>query len=267
MSNGSSDKVAMQKSVTSHSSLFFRPLVRPAARMRLVCFPFAGGSAATYTPWTQYLHEDAELIAIQLPGRGSRLVENPYDSIDAMVADLHTGMSDFLDKPCIFFGHSMGAKIAFELACALHRNNQPLPARFIVSGSAAPFIPRRSAMVHALPDAAFKKRLTELNGTPERVLQNTELMSYLMPTLRADFKIAETYRREKDCILPTTLAIYGGNRDEVIAEADLMAWREVFSDVADIKLYEGGHFFINQHTGDILARINQVIAGELARIG
>lgn len=244
----------------SKLSLLFRAAPKSDAKARVFCFPFAGGSVSTYMPWLKLLHPDAELIAIQLPGRGNRLLDIPYDDIDSLVADLFAEIKPYLDRPYLFFGHSMGAKIAFDLAVQFHRNKLPLPANFIASGSAAPFKPRKSAAVHALSDADFIRRLSELNGTPDKVLNNKELMGYLLPALRADFKMTETYLREIDCVLPTAVVIYGGEQDEAIPKEDLMAWVEVFEQTEATEIFPGGHFFLNEHTEDIVARINGMIS-------
>lgn len=244
-------------------SLLFRAAPKSDAKVRVFCFPFAGGSVSTYMPWLKLLHADAELIAIQLPGRGNRLLDIPYADIDLLVADLFAEIKPFLDRPYIFFGHSMGAKIAFDLATQFHRNHLPLPVKFIVSGSAAPFKSRKSAAVHALSDADFIRRLSELNGTPDKVLNNKELMGYLLPALRADFRMTETYLREDNCVLPTAVVIYGGERDEAIPQEDLLAWVDVFEKTEETYLYPGGHFFLNEHAEDIVARINRMISRHL----
>lgn len=244
----------------SKLSLLFRAAPKSDAKVRLFCFPFAGGSVSTYMPWLKLLHPEAELIAIQLPGRGNRLLDIPYDDMDSLVADLFAEIKPYLDRPYLFFGHSMGAKIAFDLAIQFHRHQLPLPVNFIVSGSAAPFKTRSSAPVHALSDADFIRRLSELNGTPDKVLNNKELMGYLLPALRADFKITETYLRDKDCVLPTVGVIYGGDQDEAIPQDDLLAWSDVFEQTEDTQIFPGGHFFLNEHSEDIVARINRMIS-------
>lgn len=249
----------------SATKLFLRPTPNPAAALQLFCFPFAGGSAATYRPWLNHLHRDIELIAVQLPGRGSLLDAPPYDNMQELAAALCAQIKDHIDGPYIFFGHSLGSKIAFELACELQRQRCPLPRHFFASGAGAPFKPRRAAPIHTLPDAEFMRRVGALNGTPAKVLQNKELMQFMLPMLRADFKLVETYLGNRDCVLPTALTILGGDRDAAVAREDLLAWQEVFCGRIDVKIFAGGHFFINQYTAEIAASINALMPGRADR--
>jgi medium-chain acyl-[acyl-carrier-protein] hydrolase len=239
--------------------LFLKPQPNASASMQLFCFPFAGGNASTYRPWIKYLHRDIELITVQLPGRGSLLAQKPFDNMSDLVAELAVHIKNIIEKPYVFFGHSLGSKIAFELACALQRQHCPLPVHFFASGAGAPFKPRMASAIHQLPDAEFIRRIGALCGTPEKILQNDELMRFMLPALRADFKLIETYIGDGAHELPIPLTILGGEFDEAIARDDLLAWQKVFGCVKDIKIFPGGHFFINQHAADIVALINALL--------
>lgn len=239
--------------------LFHRPAPNSSAALQLFCFPFAGGGTATYRPWLKYLHRDIELITVQLPGRGSLLEHRPFDTMLDLVAELSAHIKGTIEKPYVFFGHSLGSKIAFELARELLRQHCPLPIHFFASGAGAPFKPRTAAMIHQLPDAEFIRRIGALNGTPEKILQNEELMRFMLPVLRADFKLIETYLGDRSCELPIPLSILGGEHDEAIARDDLLAWQEVFHTATDVKFFPGGHFFINQHAAEIAASINALL--------
>ncbi|GGO80868.1 thioesterase [Marinobacterium nitratireducens] len=245
----------------SSASLFVTPEARPAARARLICFPFAGGDINAYLPWLSRLDPQLELVIVQLPGRGQRARERPFARMDLLVDELFGNMLSRLDKPFAFFGHSMGGKIAYELAKRLQREQLPLPELFVASGSGSPCLPRRGAPVHRLPDALFKEKIRELSGVPRQVLENEELMAFVLPILKADFKLVESYAGRFESPLSSRLLILGGNADTLVTRDELLAWRELFVETDGIRLYDGGHFFINQHSDDIIDRINVSLLG------
>jgi medium-chain acyl-[acyl-carrier-protein] hydrolase len=247
-----------------NNMVFDMPRPVTGAAMRVFCFPFAGGSSATYHGWTEHLHPRAELVMVQMPARGARLADDPCDDMGELVDSLYDAIAPLLDKPFVFFGHSMGAKVAFELATRLHRAGRQLPLHMIASASPAPFLPRAGEPVHDLPDDQFIAHLGSLNGTPERVLRSRELMALLMPAMRADFKLLDAYVGSSDTVLPATLTLCGGRADDEVALDDLLAWRRVFAASGGLHLFDGGHFFINEHAAALVAVINQLVGTALA---
>lgn len=149
------------------------------ARLRLFCFPYAGGGASIYRDWTAALPPVVEVYPVQLPGRQSRLHELPFTRMSLLVPELVEGLQPYLDRPFAFWGHSMGALISFELARHLSHENRPGPLHLFVSGYRAPQLPRLEPPIHQLPEEAFIHELHRLNGTPDAVLQNRELMRLL----------------------------------------------------------------------------------------
>jgi len=165
------------------SKWFTRPIPRINAQLRLFCLPYAGGSAAIYTPWSQQLDPSVELIAVQPPGRGNRIFEVPYTSMEDFVADLAKFIRPLLNVPYALFGHSLGSRVAIELARKLSRDGAPEPMFFFASGSRAPHIMHDRPTTHLLPDDEFIQELRNLNGTPEAILNNKEYPCY-EPTFR-----------------------------------------------------------------------------------
>src|SRR5215471_3592490 len=176
------------------SPWFVRAQKRSNRRIRLFCFPYAGGSSAIFRRWPDYLPVDIEVIAVELPGRGGRLKEPPFCRLSDLIASLVAPISQLLDVPYVFFGHSMGATIAFELTRALRRSKVGEPERLFVSGRAAPDILDSERLTYDLPDADLIGELQKLNGTPPEVLSHVELMQMMLPVIRADFELVETYR-------------------------------------------------------------------------
>ena len=181
-------------STTQASSLWLgrRKLV-PHARLRLFCFPYAGGTAQIYRQWPDYLPTDVEVCSIQLPGRGSQLQQPAFTRLLALVEPLTETIARHLDKPFVFFGHSMGALIGFEVARRLRREGRREPEGLFVSGRRAPQIDEPEPVTFNLPDAELLDELRRLNGTPEEVLDNPDLLQLMLPILRADFEVCQTY--------------------------------------------------------------------------
>lgn len=244
----------------SSDNLFVIPLPKPSAAIRLFCFPFAGGSSATYLPWAGHLPAHVELVVCQLPGRGLRLMEPAYDSMPRLVSDLCAAMTHYQDKPFIFFGHSMGAKVAYEVAVTLRQFKKTLPTKLIVSAASAPFLPRKQAPISHLPDSLFIQAIGALEGTPAQVLANPELMALFLPSLRADFKMVEEYQSGDHAKLDCSLTLLGGVDDKNVSTLELNAWRQLFTQFDETHLFPGGHFYFNKTPHQFLQRLKSIIA-------
>ncbi|MGH9759831.1 MAG: thioesterase II family protein, partial [Blastocatellia bacterium] len=155
---------------------FIRTNPRPNARMRLFCFPYAGGAAAIYRLWPNGLPSDVEIVALELPGRGGRMKEAGFRNVSKLITAIAEVIAPRIDREFAFFGHSMGALIAFELARELRRQGRPQPQCLFVSGRRAPHIPDTDPITYNLPEAEFIQELRKLNGTPKEVLDHEELM-------------------------------------------------------------------------------------------
>ncbi|MEM7481854.1 MAG: thioesterase domain-containing protein [Acidobacteriota bacterium] len=223
---------------------------RPSARLRLFCFPFAGGGASTYRRWPDDFPPEVDLCPVQLPGRENRIQEIPFDALDPLVESFAESHRDwFRDLPFAFFGHSMGSLIAFELARWLRREGLPAPRHLFMSAHRAPHQPLREPPIYALPDAEFRNRLRRLNGTPEAVLQHPELMELLEPLLRADFAVNERYECRSEPPLDIPLTAYGGVEDPDVEAADLKAWGQHTTGPFQTRLFPGDHFFLQTEEG------------------
>ncbi|PYS90392.1 MAG: putative thioesterase [Acidobacteria bacterium] len=216
----------------------------PQARLRLFCFPYAGGGAATYHAWPGELPTEVEVCAVQLPGRASRSRESPYDRLKQLVEALAPAVLPYLDRPYAFFGHSMGALIAFELTRRLRREADTSPAHLFVSGRRAPQLPRTNPPIHDLPEAEFVQALRRLNGTPDEVLAHPELMELMLPLLRADFAAVGTYEYTPEPALACPITAYGGLQDHEVSRAQLEAWRTQTTGGFTLRMLPGDHFYL-----------------------
>src|ERR1043165_2264853 len=184
----------------------------PAAALRLFCFPYAGGNPSTFWSWPERLPW-VEVCALQLPGRGGRVTEPPFASLDPLIREATRGFAPYLDKPFAFFGHSMGALISFELARRLRAEGRRGPLKMFVSGCRAPQMPNRAPLTYNLPEPEFVKELKRLKGTPPEVFESQELMQLVLPVLRADFGICQTYAYQHEPPLACPIYAFGGLED------------------------------------------------------
>jgi medium-chain acyl-[acyl-carrier-protein] hydrolase len=202
--------------------------------------------------------------AVQLPGREQRLIDPPFTRLQPLVEELERVLEPYLDVPYALFGHSLGAFIVFELARALRRHHTPQPSYLFVAGSRAPQLPSKLPPIHALPDPEFLNGLRRYEGTPEEALQHAELMELLLPTLRADFSLTETYHYLPEPLLQTPISVFGGLEDPVVETEELSAWREQTCGQFKLRLLPGDHFFVQSAREELLrAIVEDLQAGPL----
>jgi medium-chain acyl-[acyl-carrier-protein] hydrolase len=193
---------------------------------------------------------------VQLPGRGERLSEPPFRYLNDAVEALAQALSPFFDKPFAFFGHSMGALIGLELSRWLRRERNLMPVHLFVSGRRAPQLPEK-ARTYDLPEPQFIARLRSLNGTPQGVLDHPELMQLMIPLLRADFSVCETYVYKIEPPLECPLTVFGGIGDVEVPREDLELWREHTTSVFSLQMFPGDHFFLHASQRGMLRIISQ----------
>ncbi|WP_218082592.1 thioesterase II family protein [Anthocerotibacter panamensis] len=226
---------------------------RPQARLRLFCFPFAGGGSLVFRGWNQLLPPEVEVCPVLLPGREQRFFEPPFTCLTSLVETLAQVLSS--DRPFVFFGHSMGAMVSFELARQLRREGRPLPSHLLLSGHRAPHLPATGRLLYRLPEAEFLEELRRLNGTPQAILNNLELMQVLTPTLRADFELVDTHRYQADLPLACPISVFGGLSDPRACEDRLTPWREHTQGRFSLQMFPGDHFFLQSAREPLLQAI------------
>jgi medium-chain acyl-[acyl-carrier-protein] hydrolase len=241
---------------------FLFPKPNPAAALRLFCFHYAGGNAQVFHEWPGRLPPNVEVVAIQLPGRGHRFGEPLIRRLAQLSRVLAQELSPYLDKPFIFFGHSLGALLCFETARSLRRENRRQPAHLFVSATEAPHRRRKEESLSDLPKGALVKKLREFNGTPVEVLQNDDLMDLMLPTIRADCELSESYEYHHESPLECPITIYGGIDDYEVEAERLAAWREMTSGAFEIRMFSGDHFYINSSQAIFL----EIFAADLMRL-
>jgi medium-chain acyl-[acyl-carrier-protein] hydrolase len=212
--------------------------------------------------WSDALPSESEICAVQLPARENRMLESPSVRIVPLVQTLADVLHPYLTTPFAFFGHSMGALISFELARHLRSQYGRMPVHMFVSAHRAPQLPDPGSPLHHLPDPEFIAELRRLNGTPEEVLQHAELMQMLLPLLRADFAICETYVYTDQQPLDCPISAFGGLQDGEVHPDDLAAWRNQTTKSFTLRFFEGNHFFLHSAQPQLL----QILSEHIIRI-
>ncbi len=236
--------------------------------MNLFCFCHAGGAAATFRLWPAGLPAWLEVWAVQLPGHGSRWREAPIRTIPALVDALIPVLLPQLKRPFAFFGHSMGAVLASEVARALAAREGQAPRHLFVSSRRPPHMPATESNLHALPDDEFVKEVDRrYGGVPDELRQSTELLALLLPALRADLAALETFQPSKGDALPCPISAFGGAQDPVIPRDHLEAWRDQTDGPFRVRVFPGGHFYMDSQRDALLADLSATLAPVLRGSG
>ncbi|MBE9215231.1 thioesterase [Plectonema cf. radiosum LEGE 06105] len=228
------------------------PKPNPNAKLRLFCFHHAGGGTLSFRNWSEELFPIVEVYLIQLPGRERRLTEPAFTRLKPLIKELKIAILPYLNQPFAFFGYSMGSLVAFELTRCLRRDYQLYPQHLFVCAYRAPQLPKTKPPIHDLPDAEFLEELRSLNGTPEEILTNKELMTLLLPTLRADFAVIETYDYYDEPPLNCPITAFGGLEDTEANREDMAAWSSQANSNFNLHILPGNHFFLNSARSQLL---------------
>jgi medium-chain acyl-[acyl-carrier-protein] hydrolase len=223
-----------------------RPRPLPRARLRLFCLAHAGGGASAFRGWPEALPADVEVCPVQLPGRENRIGEPAFNRAEPLVEALADAVDDYLDRPFAFLGHSNGALLSFELARTLRARGRPGPAHLFASGRRAPDLPADTEPIHMLPEAEFLAELQELGGLPPQLLEHRELLELLVPVLRADVGVHETYEFREQAPLACPITAYGGLTDPKVSRAQAEAWARHTAGPFTLRMFPGGHFYLQE---------------------
>jgi medium-chain acyl-[acyl-carrier-protein] hydrolase len=227
--------------------------------LRLFCLPYAGGGTSPYHGWETELPSWVEACSLRLPGRESRIREEPLRHYRPLADEIAGAIKRRLDLPYAMFGHSMGAFLAFEVARRIRDNAGPEPVHLFVSARGAPQLPDKDPPIHELPDDEFIDELRRHQGTPPAVLESPELMQLVMPALRADFAVCDSYEFRPGPPLRCPISAFGGLGDPEVSRTQLQAWKEQTTGPFVVRTFPGGHFFLQSETSQLL----RILAREL----
>lgn len=243
---------------TTSNAWISATLSRPDAQQRLFCFSYAGAGAAAYRGWSTDAHEGLDICAIQLPGRENRLRETPLHSIRELVESIAKAILPLLDRPFAFFGHSLGALLAFETARELRRVGAASPTTLFVSACRAPQLPWPHPPVRHLEDLDL---LTEVNrrygSVPSVILADAELRGLLTPALRADMTLVETYTYIEEMPFAFPIVAFGGDTDPMVSHEALAQWNLQTTDEFQHHTVTGDHLFLQTARQTLLNNIER----------
>lgn len=234
------------------------PACESDSAVRLFCFPHAGGNSSMFQNWARQLPARVKVHAVELPGRSSRFREPPIERMDRLVSSLLRELKPWMKYPLALFGHSLGALTAFEFAREMRRKGLPPPVCLFVSSSGAPQMFRPATSLHTLPEPLFLQRVYHM--LPQAVLLNSELLSLIIPTLRADFTLCETYRYTHEPPLDCSIMALGGAWDLSVRQDELKMWRQQTSRDFSLHLFPGKHYYLNTASEQLLETIGETLA-------
>lgn len=231
---------------------------KPAAKARLICFHHTGGSAQFYRGWDKYLPANIELCAVQFPGRGARMDEEPITRLHEMVAQVHANLSPLMDKPCLFLGNSFGCIVAYVWIRHLRKIGGPLPRHFFVLACIAPHL--------EAPDLSFGGEKGGLSldsiqkaygGLPDILLKDAQFAEMMARIFLADLEMIRSSRYEPEAPLPVPISAYGGSEDVRVNEASLKEWAKHTTREFRSMTFPGAHFFLEKSIEPFMKEFNR----------
>ena len=225
-------------------------------KIRLYCFPFAGGTAQIYHSWSAYVNPAIELVPIELSGRGRRFPQPLFTSLADIIEDVRSMLQPEIDqKPYMIFGHSMGSLIAYELAKKFMQSGNQSPLHIFFSGRSSPN-QQAETKRSQLPDEELKKEIFQFGGTPKELLDDPGFIRMFLPIIRADMKAVESYPAEDEITpLPCNISICNGKQDHLVTH--LEEWNPYTAKEIEYHYFEGGHFYLLDHAKEVVDAINQ----------
>ncbi|MES0168094.1 alpha/beta fold hydrolase [Mesorhizobium sp. M0027] len=235
------------------------------ASYRIICFPHGGGGVQSFRNWPDYLPDDVELICLDLPGRGKRSAEAAIRSMDVLVPMLIEALQAYSDRPFVFFGHSAGALVAYEAARSLEKAGRPSPFHVVVSAHPSADLPADEPPMYRYADDKLTDVVRSLGLVPKEVLENEELLrKFILPPMRADFELAETYGRNLPTPIKAAITAMGGAQDETVNANDLDKWRRLTTSRFARIIFEGDHFYTHSMTEEVVSSLLREV-GEVKR--
>lgn len=227
-----------------------RPVRNP--RLRLICLPYAGGNPDIFRPWVEHLDAEVELVAVRLPGRGSRVQEPPYDDWRSLTEDCLQVLKPFVGEPHAFYGHSFGGRLVYELAQRIQPDFPGSTRRLFVGACRSPDCPQALPYLHQLSRPDFRRALARMGATPSAVLESEAVLSLMLPAIRSDMRLAEIWSDWHGAPLSIPLHLYYGLQDPIDSHASMAGWSSYTSSSCEFVGIDAGHFFLETHREQLL---------------
>lgn len=232
-------------------------------KIKLICLPYAGGSATVYFKWRKLITETIQIEPVELAGRGKRFKQPFYNDVNEAVDDITKSVYENIsNSPYAVFGHSMGSLLAYELVNKLVKLGCREPEHIFFSGRCPPHIVKNGAKLHLLPDEEFKECILGIGGTSKEIFESTELCNIFIPVLKADYKIVEeyVYTPDRDYRFSCPITALSGSDDEGTTFDEMLEWKKYTNNEFNCCQFNGGHFFIHSQMENVLELINKSLA-------
>ena len=236
------------------------------SKMRLFCFPFAGGSSFAYRSMEPHMSPEVDMCAIELPGRGTRMNETAYHTMAELVPAISHGIRSHLDIPFAFFGHSMGALIAFELALYLESYYQKKASYLFLSAMRAPHLPSHFSAMALLPENELLDRIQKLGELPENLLKSPDILNKFLRIIRADFSVCESHTISISSNTTIPILAFSGSEDIFATENEIREWKRYTKSNFHLEDCKGAHLFCKAAGKEMAEKISQTIKQELVRL-
>ncbi|MGW5049098.1 thioesterase II family protein [Streptomyces griseoluteus] len=213
----------------------------------LLCLPFAGAGASFYTAWESVGVTGVEVVPLLLPGRERRILDDPYTDVHEAAEGLVPQVFDLLPRggPVAVFGHCLGALVAHELTRRLLAADGPRVTHLFVSGTpVVPNTPPERRATGIEDDGLFLERVKDFAGYRHEAFEEPEMRELLMPSLRADVRMHETYRRQDGKPLRVPVTALRGRHDALASLDDIRGWREVTDGDFETVELPGEHMYL-----------------------
>lgn len=227
--------------------------------IQLFCLPFAGGNKYSYREFIEKAPSFLKIVTLEYQGRGTRMQDALVTDINEMVNDVFGQVSPLIgQQDYAIYGHSLGGLMAYLLTLKLVENNHKPPMHIFITGTSGPSSPDRQEEKkrYLLPQKEFIEEIRALDGMPEEILENEELLYYFEPILRADFQASETYTYRERPPLTIPFTVVTGTEEDIEPE-NIKLWQKESIYPVDFKRLPGKHFFIFQHTFKIIEIISK----------
>ncbi|QBS39353.1 thioesterase II family protein [Nocardia sp. CS682] len=248
----------MPEPIVDNARWIRRPHPVPAAAIRLICFPHAGGSASFFFPVSAALSGSGavEVLSVQYPGRQDRRLDPCIDDIGALAEQIYAALKPWAALPMAFFGHSMGAILAFEVARLFEERDGIVLAMLFASGRRAPSR-YRDENVHTRGDDALVAEIRELSGTDTALLGDEEVLRMILPAIRSDYRAIETYRCAPRATVRAPITVLVGDDDAKTTVAEASDWARHTTASCETTVFTGGHFYLTAHRNAVIDTIAQ----------
>jgi surfactin synthase thioesterase subunit len=225
----------------------------------LICLPFAGAGPSFFKEWAA-LTDSFEIIAPLLPGREKRFLEEPCRDVSQAITAILPEVTELAGdhRRAVIFGHSLGAVLAYELATRLPEETGIHVEHLVVSGSPGPWTPREQRAT-GLDDQGFLEQVRQFAGYDHPALNDPELRDMLLPVLRADVEMHESYYPPRGRPLEIPVTSVRGDHDELVSREEAGEWQSATG--LPLRLIEipGGHMYLAETPGKLLRLIESLV--------